>query len=80
MAVTKQTILEELDRVPEHKLEEVYSYLQSVTQSTALSEEHRNEILSYAGAFSDMSDEEFKEFSQDLKSMRNKLFNRDIDL
>ena len=72
--LTLKTILHEVKDVPEERLEELRQVLQSYTPSAKVSDELRKEILSYGGAFSDMSSSDYKEYLRLTKNMRYQLF------
>jgi hypothetical protein len=77
---TLNTILKEIKDVPVHRLEELYQFVHSLTPKTHKSEPARKKILSFGGAFSDMSSEEYADFVEHTKNARTTLFDRTIDL
>ena len=74
------SILKELKNIPSDRLEELYQYIHSLNPKKKGSEQLRKKILTFAGAFSDMSKKEYKDFLKQTKKTRAKLFNRNIDL
>ncbi len=78
--ITLRTILSEFKNVPVNRLEELYSIIRSFTVKKKKSKKKKRQILSYAGCFSDINEEDFKDFEQELKITRNQLFDREIDL
>jgi len=78
--LTLNTILKELKDVPVNRLEELYQLVHSMSSSTKKKESLRKKILSYGGAFSDMSSEDYSDFLDQTKKARVKLFDRSIDL
>ena len=78
--MTFNSILKELKDLPSDKLEELYQYIHSLNPKKKGSEQLRKKILSFAGAFSEMSKKDYKDFLKQTKKTRSKLFNRNVDL
>jgi hypothetical protein len=78
--LTINTIVKEMKDVPVDKLEELYQFVHSLTSKTKTTENLRKKILSFGGAFSDMSIEDYSGFVNQTKETRAKLFDRDIKL
>ena len=78
--LTLDSIIEEMKDVPTNRLEELSQFVRSLTQSSDKSDKHRRKILSYSGLLSDMSDENYLDFSDHLKQTRENMFDRNIDL
>ena len=78
--LTINTILKEIKDVPVSRLEELYQFVHSLTPKTKQPENLRKKILSFGGAFSDMSNKDYSEFLNQTKKTRTKLFDRNIDL
>ncbi len=76
--ITVNTIIKELKDVPVNRLEELYNFISSLTSSEK-STKNKKKILSYSGALSTMTDEDFTQFIENTKSSRNQLFNREIE-
>jgi len=75
--LTINTIFKELKSVPLSRLEELYQIVQSMSPTVAKNADiKRKEILSYGGAFSEMSNDDFMEFQQHTVKTRSALFNR----
>ena len=66
--------------VPVNRLEELYQYVHSLTSKAKRKESLRKKILSFGGAFSDMSDKDYADFLTQTKTTRSKLFDRNVDL
>jgi hypothetical protein len=77
---TINTILKELKNVPVNRLEELYQVVHSFTSVPRQPEKFQRKILSYAGAFSDMSIEDYSDYLNQTIKTRNGLFNRKIEL
>ncbi len=78
--MTFNSILKELKDIPSDRLEELYQYIHSLNPKKKGSEQLRKKILSFAGAFSEMSKKDYKDFLKQTKKTRSKLFNRNVDL
>ena len=78
--LTINTILKELKDVPVNRLEELYQFVHSLTPKTRQTETLRKKIISFGGAFSDMSNKDYSDFLNQTKKTRRNLFDRDIDL
>ena len=68
--MTLNTILKEMKEIPLNRLEEVYEFVHSMTPPRKIDERLKKKILSYAGAFSDMSEEDYKEFRSYISRLR----------
>ena len=78
--LTLNSILKEIKDVPVSRLEELYQFVHSLTPKPKKKESIRKKILSYSGAFSDMSSQDYSDFLNQTKKARTKLFDRNIDL
>ena len=78
--LTLNAILKEMKDVPVSRLEELYQFVHSLTPKTKPTDTLRKKILSYGGAFSDMSSKDYADFLNQTKKTRAKLFDRNIDL
>ena len=78
--LTLNTILKEIKDVPVSRLEELYQFVHSLTPKTKQTESLRKKILSFGGAFSDMSNKDYSDYLNQTKKSRTKLFDRNIDL
>lgn len=77
---TLNAILKEIKDVPVNRLEELYQFVHSMTPTTKQTERLRKKILSFGGAFSDMSSEDYSDFLNQTKKTRTNLFDRNIDI
>lgn len=78
--LTLNTILEELNDVPVDKLPELHNYINSLKINTKKSGKSRKEILSFAGIFNNMSQNDYDDFVKETKKTRSELFDREINL
>jgi len=77
MVITLNKILQELNDVPSDKLGELHSFINSLKIST---EKKRKKILTFAGAFNDMSQKDYNDFVKETIKTRADLFEREIRL
>ncbi|KAF0152294.1 MAG: hypothetical protein FD143_1216 [Ignavibacteria bacterium] len=78
--LTLNAILKVMKEVPVNRLEELYQFIHSLTPATKQTETLRKKILSFGGAFSDMSNKDYNDYLNQTKKSRTKLFDRKIDL
>jgi len=78
--LTLNNILKEIKDVPVNRLEELYQFIQSLTPKNKTTESLRKKILSFGGAFGDMSEKDYAEYLNQTKETRTQLFDRNIDL
>ena len=78
--LTLNTIIEEMQNVPISRLEELYQFVHSLSPKINKSDVLRKQILSFGGAFSDMSNEDYSDFVNFTHQERNRLFDRDFEL
>jgi len=76
--LTLNAILKEIKDVPVSRLEELYQFVHSMTPQAKQTDRLRKKILSFGGAFSDMSSEDYSDFLNQTKKTRTKLFDRNI--
>lgn len=78
--LTLNTIISEMKDVPVNRLEDLYQFVQSISRRNSKTENLRKRILSFGGAFSDMTDEDYADFLNHTKDSRTTLFDRRIEL
>lgn len=78
--LTINTILKEIKDVPVGRLEELYQFVHSMTPRAKQSEKLRKKILSFGGAFGDMSNSDYSDFLDQTRNARSKLFDRNIEI
>jgi hypothetical protein len=78
--MTLNDILKEIKDIPVNRLEELYQFVHSMTPATKKTESLRKKILSFGGAFSDMSNKDYGDFINHTKQTRTKLFDRNSEL
>lgn len=72
--VLRNRILEEIQRIPETKLEEVYDFLHYFRVGLGSPETSASSVLPFAGAWSDMDESTFKEFEEEIQNRRRQAF------
>ena len=75
-----QSILLRLSSIPVDYLDQVDNYLQKFSQNIAQKKQNQAEIMSLAGSWDDMSDQDFEEFLEVAKDTGSELFSRDVEL
>ncbi|KAF0235891.1 MAG: hypothetical protein FD181_3198 [Prolixibacteraceae bacterium] len=78
--LTLNTIIKEIKDVPVSRLEDLYQFVHSLSSSKKQTENLRRKILSFGGAFRDMTDEDYTDFLNHTKNARTALFDRRIEL
>ncbi len=78
--LTLKTILNEIKDVPENRLDELYQFVHSLTSKSKNTLILRKKILSFAGLLNEFSEEEYSDFLMRTKEVRDKFFDRNIDL
>ena len=78
--MTLKAILKEMKDVPFNRLEDLYQFVHSLTPASKQTEALRKKVLSFGGAFSDMSTKDYNDFVNQTKKARTKMFDRKIDL
>jgi hypothetical protein len=77
---TLNTIIKEMKDVPVNRLEELYQFIHAMTPKTKQSDSLRKKILSFGGAFSDMSSTDYADFLNQTKKSRTELLDRKFDI
>ncbi len=75
---TLNTILKEIKDIPASRLDELYQFVHSLNPNADRKESLRKKILSFAGAFSDMSSKDYSDFLKQTNKTRAKLFDRSM--
>jgi hypothetical protein len=77
---TLEAILKEMKEVPVNRLDELYQFIHSITKSAKHSEKIQKKIISFGGAFNDMSSKDYTEFLDYTKETRADLFDRKFEI
>ena len=78
--LTVNNILKEIKDIPEDRLEEAYQLLRSLTHTAKPSKQQHKKIMSFAGAFADLSANDYKDYILYTRNTRAKLFDRNIEI
>ena len=78
--LTHNTIIKEVNDLPVERLEEVYEYIHSLNTNDMGKAKLRKKILSFSGAFSDMSKKDYADLIKNVKKTRATLIDRNIDV
>lgn len=73
-------ILTELKDVPPERLEEVYNVVHSLSTTSKKQPSSAEKILSFAGSFSDIPEDDYNDFVSETIKTRAELFERDIEI
>jgi len=75
-----RSILNRLSSIPVQYLKEVDDYLKSLKKKMASKKKNREAILQFAGAWSEMDDNEFEDLLMNIRETGEQLFNRETNL
>jgi hypothetical protein len=67
-------VLEEIQRVPENQLSELYDLVHSFRLSATFNRTLPQELMQFAGCWSDMSDETYTDWLDDISLRRQQAF------
>jgi len=78
--LTLSSIIKEIKKIPEDKFEEVHKFIKSLEQNSKKKNSHKKDLMSFAGSWKDMSNEDYKDFVRETKRIRKNLFSRKIKI
>ena len=70
----REKVAEELRRVPDEKMEKVYNFIRHIRIELQNSGTNVDKIMGFAGCWSDMPDDVFSEFIQEMRDRRAQAF------
>ena len=70
----REKVIEELRKIPDEKMENIYEYIHHIRTETQNSRTNVDKIMSFAGCWSDMPDNAFTEFIQEMRDRRAQAF------
>jgi hypothetical protein len=76
MSAIKTRVLEEIERFPESKLSELYTFIRYFRLGLEASRGDTRQIMTFAGCWGDMPEKVFAEFSQEIAERRQRAFSR----
>ena len=68
--ISKNQLLEEISLIPEDRHQELYNLIHKFRISLNQSEHKINEIMQFAGSWSDFPEEDFKNFCEEIEERR----------
>lgn len=75
-----QSVLKKLSYIPRPYLEDVDRYLSGVVNRIKKKPNNVAKIMSFAGSWSDMPQDDFDDFLAETRNTRTNLFDRSVDL
>lgn len=75
-----QAILQKLNEIPSHYLWEINHYLEQLRQKADKKQDNIDKILSFAGSWADMSDEDFEDYLHEAKRSGQEAFGKEVNL
>jgi len=69
-------VIEEIKLVPKERLPEIFNFIHFFRIGLKSVENAPSEIMRFAGCWQDMTDEEFKELSDEIVTRRRQTFSR----
>jgi hypothetical protein len=72
--IEREKLLEEVKRIPDDKLAEVYAILHYYRLGVESTQQRPADVLQYAGSWADMPADEFEDFIQDVQVRRQQAF------
>ncbi|HUB59526.1 MAG TPA: hypothetical protein VL978_02425 [Puia sp.] len=77
--LTYNAIIKELKNIPVNRLEDLYKMVRSLNPNSRKSAQVKKKILSFSGAFADMSSKDYADFVNETKKTRAGLFDRKFE-
>ena len=77
--VTINTIIKEIRNIPGERLNEVYQFIHSLNIHYNINDVKRKKIISFAGLLSDMSDEDYTDFVDEIRKTRKSIPERNLE-
>jgi hypothetical protein len=74
LSVMKNKLMNEINLLPEDKLGEVYNFVHYFRLGTEKNKQDSGNLLSFSGAWSDMSNEVFDDYLSNITERRSKAF------
>lgn len=67
-------VIEEIRLVPKNRLLDVYNFIHFFRLGLDNTQDNTEDIMRFAGCWQDMPEEEFEQFSQEIKERRRQAF------
>lgn len=68
--IDQNQIIAEINLIPEDKRKELYELIHQFRMSLERSPKNKNKIMQFAGSWSDMPEEDFKDFCEEIEQRR----------
>ena len=75
-SITRSQVIDEIKRIPENKLPEVYDFLHFFRLGLQKSKSGAEETMKFAGCWDDMPDKAFNDFLDEIRERRGAAFSR----
>ena len=73
-SVTRNKLLDEIDKIPEEKLAHLYNFIHYFRLGLEVKQPNPEKIMQLAGSWNDMPEEDFVEFMNEIKNRHSKAF------
>ena len=70
----RKKVIEELRRIPDEKMGNIYEFIRHIRTEPQNSRTNVDKIMGFAGCWSDMPDNAFSEFIQEMRDRRAQAF------
>jgi len=75
-SMERSKVYEEINRIPEDRLPEIYNLLHSFRLNLETAKEGKAAVMRFAGSWQDMPDETFAAFVREIVGRRQRAFSR----
>ena len=76
MSIERSQVYQEIDRIPEERLPEIYNLLHFFRLGLERAEESELSVMRFAGSWKNMPDETFAAFMRETTERRQRVFSR----
>lgn len=70
----REKVIEELRKIPDEKMENIYQFILRIRTEPQKSRTNVDKIMGFAGCWSDMPENAFSEFIQEMRDRRAQAF------
>jgi hypothetical protein len=77
--ISKNQLIEEIDLIPENKHKELYDLIHKFRVGLNQPKHKIDEIMQFAGSWSDMTEEDFSDFCEEIEQRRQATSSRRFD-
>ena len=75
-SITRNQLIEEIKRIPENRLTEIYDFLHFFRLGLQKSKGSLEQMMKFAGCWTDMPDDLFNDFFEEINQRRDMAFSR----